>query len=104
MSVCTAHSTAGVTNHDEYAEIGNNNNNTLPDGDIRIRQRMEASRHGMLQLESLRTKHLRLMEQLRNEYPDYTIPTKLQYREKKSPLHAAAIFNTVAAAILSPQE
>lgn len=65
---------------------------------------MEASRHGMTQLESLRSKHQRLMDQLRTDYPDYSTPLKVQNREKKSPLHAAAIFNTVAASLIHPQE
>uniref|UniRef100_A0A914QBD1 Uncharacterized protein n=1 Tax=Panagrolaimus davidi TaxID=227884 RepID=A0A914QBD1_9BILA len=43
-------------------------------GDVRIRQRMEACQQGIIQLDSLRQKHTRLMEQLRSQYPDFATP------------------------------
>uniref|UniRef100_A0AC35FFX8 Uncharacterized protein n=1 Tax=Panagrolaimus sp. PS1159 TaxID=55785 RepID=A0AC35FFX8_9BILA len=43
-------------------------------GDVRIRQRMEACQQGIVQLDSLRQKHTRLMEQLRSQYPDFATP------------------------------
>uniref|UniRef100_A0A7E4V3J4 CUPID domain-containing protein n=1 Tax=Panagrellus redivivus TaxID=6233 RepID=A0A7E4V3J4_PANRE len=43
-------------------------------GDARIRQRMEACQQGIVQLDTLRQKHVRLMEQLRTQYPEFTAP------------------------------
>ncbi|KAE9553346.1 hypothetical protein FO519_003459 [Halicephalobus sp. NKZ332] len=44
-------------------------------GDARIRQRMEACQQGILQLDSLRQKHNKLMEQLKAQYPDFASPS-----------------------------
>lgn len=42
------------------------------DGDVKIRARLEACRQGMIQLEALRTKHIKLMQEMRGRLP--TIP------------------------------
>nr|CDJ80479.1 unnamed protein product [Haemonchus contortus] len=42
------------------------------DGDVKIRARMEACRQGMMQLEALRYKHIKLMQEMRGRLP--TIP------------------------------
>lgn len=59
-------------------------NEDLIDGDVKIRARMEACRQGMMQLEALRFKHVKLMQEMRGRLP--TIPgcADIQARIKRT--------------------
>ncbi|VDL84472.1 unnamed protein product [Nippostrongylus brasiliensis] len=54
------------------------------DGDVKIRARIEACRQGMMQLDALRSKHIKLMQEMRGRLP--TIPgcADVQARIKRS--------------------
>ncbi|KAL6732908.1 hypothetical protein Aduo_003616 [Ancylostoma duodenale] len=54
------------------------------DGDVKIRARMEACRQGMMQLDALRSKHMKLMQEMRGRLP--TIPgcADIQARIKRT--------------------
>uniref|UniRef100_A0A9J2PH41 Uncharacterized protein n=1 Tax=Ascaris lumbricoides TaxID=6252 RepID=A0A9J2PH41_ASCLU len=69
------------------------------DPDFRIRQRLEASRQGMIQLDLLRSKHQKLMQEMRLHLAHVGEPTEVKSRAKRAqittatapPLHQAEI-------------
>ncbi|VDM52224.1 unnamed protein product [Angiostrongylus costaricensis] len=64
------------------------------DGDVKIRARLEACRQGMIQLEALRTKHIKLMQTLRIDHLKYIdiefssseIPMEMIFQEMRGRL------------------
>uniref|UniRef100_A0A1I7W6F6 CUPID domain-containing protein n=1 Tax=Heterorhabditis bacteriophora TaxID=37862 RepID=A0A1I7W6F6_HETBA len=54
------------------------------EGDVKIRARIEACRQGMIQLEALRSKHHRLMQEMRGRLPPIPGCADVQTRIKKT--------------------
>ncbi|KAJ1346626.1 hypothetical protein KIN20_001491 [Parelaphostrongylus tenuis] len=54
------------------------------DGDVKIRARLEACRQGMIQLEALRTKHMKLMQEMRGRLPAIPGCADVQARIKRT--------------------
>ncbi|KJH43738.1 hypothetical protein DICVIV_10226 [Dictyocaulus viviparus] len=69
---------------DEDVDKSTVENNSVIEGDVKIRARLEACRQGMIQLEALRTKHIKLMQEMRGRLPPIPGCADVQARIKRT--------------------